>query len=236
MILVGHQPEYLPYIGFFQKVACADHLMIVDHVQFARKDFQSRNYIRNLEGKLLLTIPVLSKDKFNQPINQVEITPHVPWARKHWRSIYLSYKDSPFFEKYAHELEAIYEKGWVKLSALTIQLIKAMLKWFRICIPISLTSQLGVCEKKTAMLIEMCRKVGADTYVSGQGARDYVDLELMKDAGIQHYFCHFEHPIYTQFHGEFIKNLSALDLLFNLGDEAGEILRRSVEASPLGVE
>jgi len=202
-------------------------------VQFARKDFQNRNYIRNQEGKLLLTIPVLSKNRFDQPINQVEIIPSMPWARKHWRSIYLFYKNAPFFENYADELRAVYEKEWVKLSDLTVQLIRLMLKWLDIDVPVSLSSELRISEKKTQMLIEMCRKVGADTYISGQGARGYVDPQLLRDAGIHHYLCCFEHPIYPQFHGRFIPNLSALDLLFNCGDEAKEILRRCIKASPL---
>ncbi len=236
MILVGHQPEYIPYIGFFQKVGRADHFIIVDHVQFARKDFQNRNYIRDQSGRLLLTVPVLTKSRFEQPINEVEIDPRAPWARKHWRSIYLSYKNAPFFKDYADDLQAVYESHWVKLSHLTAELIKLILHWLDIDIPVSLSSELEIREKKTAMLIEMCGKVGADTYISGQGARDYIDLPALGEAGIRHFFCRFEHPVYPQMHGEFLPNLSALDLLFNCGGRANEILRRCIETSHLEAE
>ena len=236
MILVGHQPEYIPYLGFFQKVARADHFMIVDHVQYARKDFQNRNYIRSPSGKLLLTVPVLTKNRFYQPINKVSINPSVVWARKHWRSIHFSYKDAPFFERYAEVLKEVYEKDWVMLSDLTIHLIELMLEWLDIHVPISRSSHLGISKSSTETLIEMCRKVGADAYISGQGAREYLDVALLESAGIRHHFVNFKHPVYPQLHESFMPNLSALDVLFNCGDEAVDVLRRCIQESPLEEE
>lgn len=233
MILVGHQPEYIPYLGFFQKVARADHLILVDHVQYARKDFQNRNYVRNHEGKILLSVPVLSRDKFDQTIREVVINNTSPWTRKHWRSISLAYSKAPFFEKYAPDLQTVYEKSWIKLSDLTIQLIRILLGWFDVRIPISISSEMGFSQKGTAMLIEMCRKVGADHYISGQGARGYVNIREMKAAGIGHHFSRFVHPVYPQFQGNFICNLSVLDLFFNCGDGAKDVLRCCVEMSVL---
>ena len=233
MILVGHQPEYLPYIGFFQKVARADCFVLVDHVQYAKKDFQNRNYIRSYGGRVQLTVPVLTTGRFDQAINEVEIDPAKVWARKHWNSIHLSYRRAPHFEPYAAELCAAYEEPWHMLSALTARLIRMMLGFLKIDVPVLESSAMDIRATKTEMLSELCKQTGASAYVSGQGARDYVNEDLLRHAGIRHYWCPFEHPVYPQFHGEFIPNLSTLDLLFNCGESAADVLRECIDAAPL---
>lgn len=233
MILVGHQPEYLPYIGFFQKIARADRFILVDHVQFAKKDFQNRNYIRTNDGRLLLTVPVLSKGRFDQPIKDIEINQTTPWARKHWQSVYFAYRKAPGFHLYAEELKGVYDASWERLADLTSTLIALMLKWLGLDISITRSSELGITSGSTTLLVDMCRAVGATTYVSGAGGRDYVDLALLRQHGIRHYFCPFQHPEYSQIHGDFVPNLSALDLLMNHGEGARDVLRSCIDASPL---
>jgi hypothetical protein len=231
--VVGHQPEYLPYIGFFQKAARADRFILVDHVQFAKKDFQNRNYIRTKDGRLLLTVPVLSKSRFAQPIKDVEVNNSLPWARKHWQSLYLAYHRTPGFVLYGDELKAVYDVSWLRLADLTSTLISLMFKWFGLQIPIARSSELGITSGSTSLLVDLCRATGATTYISGTGGRDYVDLTQLKREGVRHYFCSLQHPVYPQIHGDFISNLSALDLLMNRGAAAKDDLQRCIEASPL---
>jgi len=233
VILAGHQPEYLPYLGYFQKVARADHFMIVDHVQYARRDFQNRNYIRNRTGKILLTVPVLNKGHHDLPFNEILINRQEPWARKNWRSLYFAYKDAPYWSRYGPELEAIYQRSWERLADLNITLIRLFMDWLGLTVPVTLSSQHGIRGSKTDMLVEMCRMVGADTYLSGQGARDYVEPDVLARAGIRHFFCRFIHPEYSQRFTPFIPNLSVVDLLFNNGDHAREILDQAVILSTL---
>jgi hypothetical protein len=233
MILVGHQPEYLPYLGYFLKVARADHFMLVDHVQYARRDYQNRNYIRNRTGKILLTVPVLNKGNFEAAFHDIPINGKEPWARKHWRSIHFSYKDAPHWEPYGPALETVYRRPWEKLADLNIHLIRMMMDWLGLRMPVTLSSQHHLQMKKTEMLVEMCRAVGADAYISGQGARDYVEPEVLARAGIRHFFCRFHQPEYPQAASPFIPNLSVLDLLFNCGEGAREILDRAVALSSL---
>ena len=113
MIISAHQPEYLPYLGFFYKMAKADKFILVDHVQYYDGSFQNRNRIRasNSQGWLWLTVPVITSGRGYQKINEVEIDNSVPWARQHWKTIYFNYKRAPFFDMYSDSLKKILRKG-----------------------------------------------------------------------------------------------------------------------------
>lgn len=220
MILAGHQPEYLPYIGFFDKVARADKFILVDHVQYLQKSFQNSNRIRTapgLEGFTWLTVPVVTHDRRYQNINEVEIDNSMNWGKKHRKTIYLNYKNTPFFKDYHDFFEKLYQKEWVKLSDLTETVIYYLVKQLGIKTPICRSSDYKFSGKKTDLLIEMCQALGADTYLSGNGARAYVEAEKFKAQGLNHLFSDFQHPVYPQKYQPFIPNMSVIDLLFNRG-------------------
>ena len=99
MIVAGHQPEFIPYMGFFSKISKADVFVIVDHIQFNKKYFQNRNKIKTREGWMWLTVPVITKGRFEQKIREVEINNSLNWQRKHWASITLNYQKAPFFKE-----------------------------------------------------------------------------------------------------------------------------------------
>lgn len=233
MILVAHQPEYLPYLGFFAKVSLCDHFLISDHLQYADKDFQNRNYVCNQNGKTLMSVPVLLAGKWDQPIKEVRIDNRSSWAKKHWLTIYHSYHHAPYFRLYAPTLEEIYAQKWEKLCDLNVTLLKCLLDWLSINVQIGLTSQYDLQEKKTRLLIEMCQKIGADTFISGRGARDYVVPSLFSEVGLKHYFFDFVHPEYEQQRKPFISNLSILDLLFNYGPHSRKVVDEAVRQSQL---
>lgn len=222
MIIAGHQPEYIPYPGFFYKMMKVDKFIIVDHVQFENKNFQNRNKIRTAQGDLWLTVPLVSDGWI--PINTVKINNNVPWSEKHWKTISLSYMKTPFFHKHKDFFEGVYKKKWEKLSELNIEIIKYLAKSLFITTPILISSELGLIEKKNMLLIEMCKKVGADTYFSGQGAKGYVDEQLLAQNGLKHIFSDFKLKEYNQRYKPFIPNMSMIDLLFNYGPEAKDIL------------
>jgi len=220
MILAGHQPEYLSYIGFFSKVCKADMFALVDHVQFEKKDWQNRNRIRVITGELMMTVPVKTKGKFTQAIKDVEINNDVPWARKHWRSISLAYKDAPYFKEYKGFFEDTYHKKWNMLTDLDEHITLYMLDVFDINIPTKRTSEYGdIPGKKTDMIINMCKEFNADAYLSGAGGRDYVEVERFTANNMKHYFIDFKHPQYPQQFKPFIPCMSAIDMLFNCGPE-----------------
>lgn len=233
MILVAHQPEYIPYLGFFAKVRLCDIFLISDHLQYADKDFQNRNYVRDHSGKVLLTVPVLLAGKWDQSIQEVRIDNSSPWARKHWRTIYQNYHRAPYFKLYAATLEEIYAQRWERLYDLNITLLRYLLSWLSINVQVDLTSRYELKEKKTDLLIEMCQKIGADTFLSGRGARDYVIPSLFHEVGLKHHFFNFVHPEYEQHRKPFIPNLSVFDLLFNVGPRASHVLDDAVRLSAL---
>lgn len=227
MILSGHQPEYLPYIGFFYKMAKADKFILVDHVQFVKKNFQNRNRIRTAQGSdgwTWLTVPVITHGKRYQRIDEVEIDNSTSWGKKHWKTIFLNYKKAPFFNMYSDFFEKLYSKKWQKLADLNKNIIYYLKGELNIKTPIVKSSDYDFKKTKTELLIEMCKKIGADTYLSGSGGKIYVKEENFKKNNLKHIFSDFEHPIYSQAFKPFISNLSVIDLLFNYGPKSLDII------------
>ena len=227
MIAVGHQPNYLPYLGFFAKVAAADVFVVVDNVQFVKRGpfgFQHRARIRTREGWQWLTVPVLTKGKFTQLIMDVQINNAEPWRRKHWRSILHNYHDAPYFSEYAGFFEALYAREWQTLCELNIVLIRFLLDRLGIRKPMYVASEAGISGKASHLIVDICRGTGADTYLHGKHGRDYADLQLIKEAGIQNRFQDYEHPVYRQCFEGFEPYMGAIDLMFNHGPDSLSIL------------
>lgn len=227
MILAGHQPEYLPYLGFIYKIAKADKFVLVDHVQYLEKSFQNSNRIRTApgqEGFTWLTVPVLTHDRRYQKICDVEIDNSIDWGKKHWKTIFLNYKNTPYFSDYREFFEKLYAKKWDKLADLTETIIYYLTEQLGIKTPIIKSSAYDFKEKKNNLLIEMCRKLKVDTYLSGPGAKNYVDEEKFKENGLGHIFSDFKHPEYSQKYKPFVQNMSVIDLLFNCGHDSLNII------------
>lgn len=223
MILSGHQPAYLPGIILFNKIALSDAFMFVGHCQYTQKSWQSRNRIRLGEVEHWLSVPINKSGRFGQSINDAEILDD-HWKKKHLGSIRQSYDKRPYFEMYYSELEALILKGGSSLGDLDIAIIRRIVDWLEIPARILDSRDYPIVGNKTDMLISMCEAAGASHYLSNEGSRDYVDEKTMADAGIQHCWQIFEHPIYDQ-GCTFIENMSVIDLLFNVGPEARKIVR-----------
>ncbi|KAF0135222.1 MAG: hypothetical protein FD145_48 [Candidatus Saganbacteria bacterium] len=232
MLIAGHQPEYLPYIGFFIKMMLCDEFVIVDHVQFNKKTWQNRNRIQTAQGELLLTVPVLSKEHFHQAINEVRINNNENWQRKNWQSIMLNYKKAPFFDIYKGFFEDLYSKNWEMLAELNEAIIRYIAGQLKIEKKVLKSSELGITGQKTDLLIDLCKKMNADAYLSGNGGHIYVDDAKMQAQGIASRYADFKHPSYKQLHEPFMPNMSVIDLLFNLGSEKSrEIILNSGRVS-----
>jgi hypothetical protein len=148
----------------------------------------------------------------------------LPWARKHWKTIYLNYKEAPYFAEHRGFFEDLYSKKWERLVDLNLAIIAYVMKALGIERPLALSSEHRITGEKTSMLIDMCQKLGADTYVSGWGGKNYVILDDFRRQGLHHRFVKLNHPQYPQQGQTFIPNLSAVDLLFNCGPESKQIL------------
>jgi hypothetical protein len=227
MRLVGHQPEFIPWMGFFHKLTLGDLFMIVDHVQFKKKHFENRNRIRTPQGWIWLTVPVHTHGRFTQAINQVAIDNGNPWRRKVLKSIELNYRQTPFFGAYWPFFEQVFSREWGKLADLNQVLIEGCLRFLGNDVKVVKSSDLGVQGHGTELIVEMCQAVGAGTYVSGQSGKEYLDVGVVGGRGVRVVYQSFQHPEYRQIAPPFVPQMSVIDLLFNEGEKAGEYVRRA---------
>lgn len=219
------QPTYLPYLGFFKKIESSDLFVYLDDVQYSRGDWDNRNMIRDSKGSIWLTIPVFNK--LGQKLNEVKICNEQQWQKKHIRTIKNNYQKAPFFSDYWPKMESIFEKKWntlLDLNMAFIEWIKDELDLTTKCI---FSSDLNIDEKSTKKLLEICKKLDASEYLSGEEGRNYLDETIFLENNIKVIYEKFQHPKYKQFHGKFISNLSTIDLLFNHGENSKEILHNS---------
>ncbi len=225
MIVSVHQPHYLPWPGFFHKVGKSDCFVFLDRVQYERRGFQNRNKIRRPNSWMWLTVPVKNKGLFEQKICEVEIDYTYDWRQKHLKSIKMNYARAPFFCDLEKYFKKIYSSRWQYLMDLNVHLIQFFLKYLEINTPIYYESKLKTTQKNTDRIIEICEKLGADTYLSGVGARAYLDEEKFRQARIKLIYQDFKYPVYKQCFGtNFIPNLSIIDLIFNCGKKSRELL------------
>ncbi len=224
MILAAHQPQYLPWLGYFHKMASCDVFVYLDDVQYKKREFQNRNKIRVKEGVQWLTVPVITKGHYDQAISEVRVDPTSAWAKDHWTAVKLAYAKASFFPAYAQELESFYRRPWTRLSDMSRTLIDFHRRVLNISTPVRLSSEFSLTTAKTQRLLDLCRALGADTYLSGQGARDYLEEDLFEKAGVRLVYQDFSHPRYAQVHEPFESHLAALDLVLNHGPAGADIL------------
>jgi hypothetical protein len=221
------QPTYLPWLGYFDLLDQADQFVFLDSVQFEKRSWQQRNRIKTPTGLQWLTVPVIARGKREQRIADVEIG--AEFWRDHLRSIEMNYRRSPFFERYyvAMRDRMISAASASNLATLTIALLRWFAEGIGIPTPTLRSSELPVQGKRTDLLAETCALLGATSYLSPLGSAEYLvkELPIMAERGIEVTFQHYEHPIYRQLFPPFQPYASALDLLFNEGENALAIIR-----------
>lgn len=229
MIVSVHQPQYIPWLGYLHKIASSDCFVVLDRVQYKPREFQNRNKIRSQDGWMWLSVPVLSADGGRQVISEVVIDNEASWQRKHEASLRAWYGSSPFFKEYFPFFEDLYGRKWESLAELNIHIIRYLLASFSIRTPILFESELNITGTRTSRVIEICKAVKADTYLSGAGGREYLEERLFEENGVRLCYQEFFHPVYTQRFEPFFPYMSALDLLFNHGRESRDILLKKTE-------
>ena len=219
------QPTYLPWLGYFDLIDRSDIFVFLNSVQFDKRSWQQRNRIKTPNGELMLTVPVLTKGKFKQKIYDVEIDKSKNFAKKHFNSISSNYKKSKYFKSYINELDEIYNSKINKLSDLNIRLIKWLSSKLGIKTEFVLSSQLDEHGSKTELLLNICKKLNADYYLSPPGSKEYIEENnLFEKSGIQLSYQNYKHPTYKQLFGDFIPYMSVIDLLFCEGNKSLEII------------
>lgn len=230
MIVAVHQPHFLPWLGYFDRMIGADLFILLDDVQFERRNYQNRTRILLNGLGHWLTVPVqqhsqqeliLDKQIDNPPLDDPRW-----WGANHSRTLRHAYRDAPFLEHYAPQIRELLESRWDRL----IDLDLALLDWLRdalaISTPMVRSSTLNVAGSKSELILNLCLAVGADTYLAGMGgSRDYLDRDAFARAGIDLAWQDFRHPRYAQCGGgDFVSGLSVVDALFNQGTHSRSFL------------
>jgi hypothetical protein len=222
------QPTYLPWLGYFEIIDSVDVFVVFDHVQFERKSWQQRNRIKTRNGVVTLTLPIKRKGR-NTRICDAEIS-HNPGnpLEKHWKTITLAYKKTPFFNKYESTFQNLYSEKYDILSDLNFAIIETISKILGLDKKIIFSSRLNLDDEnmgKTEKIVNLCKKVGITSLYDGKSAADFLNTSVFDKEGISVTFQSYKHPIYRQSWGHFVAYLSVIDLLFNEGDSSIEIIR-----------
>jgi hypothetical protein len=233
MIISVHQPQYIPWLGYFEKIAKSDCFVFLDNVQYKHREFQNRNKIRGSKNFIWLTVPVITKNYRQQLIADVRIDNSEPWPKKHWHALQSCYSQAKFFYEYGNFFRAVYlDKTWDKLIDFNIYIIEQIISWLDIKTKIIRESQVGTTLTSTGRIIEICRKLNAQVYLSGLGGKDYLQEDMFVQSGIKLEYQQFTHPVYQQQFmcnvDDFMPYLSIIDLLFNEGADKSRaiIIRR----------
>ncbi len=227
MKAVIHQPQYFPYPGFFHKLSLADVYVVMDDVQYDKR-FTNRNRIITTTGWTWITVPINKDHKFSLNMH-VEINNELSWKTLHWKKIRQSYANAKYFDLYKDDLKSIYDREWNYLFDLDFETLKLTLKWLGIKIDIIKESELKVGGKSTERLINVCKTIGADTYVSGMGGRNYLDEQFFEKHNVKLEYQKYSPIQYQQYLAKsFIPDLSILDLLFNMGQDSMRYMENGI--------
>ena len=224
MIVAVHQPQYLPWLGYFDKIDRADVFVLLDTVQYKKNEWQNRNRIKAADGPQWLTVPVTYR--FPQRIAEVAVNNRERWQHKQRQGIVSNYRKAPFWDDLSPFIEEVLSPTWELLAPLNIFGVKELAAILGIETPLYVASELGEFpEDPDERLIAITKHFGADTYLAGSGGRDYMNLDRYAQSGIEVLFQEYHHPVYAQLFGAFEPYLSVVDLLFNHGKESLSILR-----------
>ena len=224
-VVTIHQPNYLPWLGFFSKIAHSDCYVILDTVKYTKNGVINRNKIRTKDEWCYLTIPI-EKKFHNSNICDVILPENNAWQKNHWKTIEVNYKKADYFDSYSDFFKKIYTKKFDRLSQINEEIIIYLLECLDITVDILKTSELTIDKslKKTDLLIDIVNNVGGESYLSGISGKEYLDIDEFARNKIELNFFEFRHPIYRQRYQGFVPNMSVIDLIFNEGEKSKEIL------------
>jgi hypothetical protein len=236
MRVVVLQPMYLPWMGYFGMIDQSDSFVFYDDAQFSRDSWQQRNRVKvpNSSGKTKwIKIPVI--ENFGQDIQSVQIDNDRDWRSEHWSILNEAYgpepipygtQESDYFPEYKGIFQQMYGLKWEYLCKLNIEIIQKIVKLLGLSEPeFHFSSELDVKGSETDKLINILQRMGADEYISGPGAKDYLEIDRFEEEGINLYWHEFDHPKYEQLYGEFVSHLSIIDVLFNVGPQTTALIR-----------
>jgi hypothetical protein len=223
------QSNYIPWKGYFNIIKDVDEFVLLDDVQYTRRDWRNRNIIKTQHGLKWLTIPVNVKGKFDSKINEVE-TFGLEWRTQHWNQLTEAYREAPFFDQYKSIFQPIFiNDSECRLSTINYKFITAINNLLGIRTPIRWSSDFDTPNDKTNRLVYICKCLNAEEYISGPAARTYLDEDEFRKNHIQVRWANYDgYKEYPQLHPPFAHGVTILDLLFNQGENAKDFLKKSI--------
>ena len=219
------QPGYLPWLGFFEQYYRCDVFVIYDDVQYDKDGWRNRNRIKTVTGWQWLTVPVLTSGQNKPLVKDTRINNKTNWPKKNLASIQQNYAKAPYFQDYIDAIQQTYTRKWDFLIDLDMHFIRLLAGWLGLEREVRFASELGGLDAgSTARLVHICQAVGADIFYEGAAGKNYLDEAQFEQHGIRLEYQQYDHPEYTQLHGEFVAYMSVLDLLLNHGPESLTIL------------
>jgi hypothetical protein len=225
------QSNYIPWKGYFDLINSVDEFILYDTAQFTKNDWRNRNKIKTPRGVIWLTIPV--RHSFGQTIQETRVIDPT-WSRKHWNSLLQNYAKAPHFREHKQLFEYLYRgiAGEQCLSAINYRFLHEVCAILGIRTPITRSRDYRLIDGQTERLVDLCRQAGADEYLSGPSAKDYIQEKLFLDAGVTvTYMDYSGYPKYRQLYPPFEHGVSILDLIFNEGPDAPKYMKSFVVRS-----
>lgn len=223
MLVAIHQSHYLPWLCYIDKLMRSDVFIVLDNVQFSKNGWQNRNKLKTPSGPTILTVPVHAHA--GRTLDEIRICDEPDWKKKHWRTIEQHYRKAPYYDDHASFLADLFQREWVHLVELNRHMLEYLLDVLNITTRVEYASSLDVPGVATERLAQLVKAVGGGAYLSGEFALDaYLDPKPFREAGIELKIQRWTSPTYPQLYGEFIPDLSILDLLMNCGPGARAVL------------
>lgn len=221
------QSNYIPWKGYLDIIGLVDEFIFYDEVQYTHHDWRNRNKIKTPAGVEWITIPIKVRGNFGQTIKDAEVLDR-RWAVKHWRTIRQNYIKAPCFAWCAEWLEPLYGslEQEPNLSVINSTLLQAVCSALGITTALRWSDEFSYGNGQTQKLVDICRQAGADIYLSGPAAAEYLDEELFAQAGITVEWMNYRgYPEYHQLYGPFEHGVSVIDLLMNEGVNSGKYMQ-----------
>lgn len=225
-----NQPAFIPWGGFFARLLCSDKMVLLDETVLAHGfTYVNRNRVKGPLGEVWITVPLKRKGRGEQEIKNLEIYEKDRWAKKFLLTLKHFYGKSIFFEPIFGEIKAAAETPDESFMNLALALLKILQANFDIETETILQSKIGVRGKGTPLLVAIAKELGAREVVLPYFSEKAVESDRFKKEKIQVRFLRYMPPPYPQFWGNFLENLSALDLLLCLGAPGKAIIEKAIK-------
>lgn len=236
-IISIHQPAYLPWLGYLDRIRRSDLFIFLDTVQFQKNSFQNRNKVRTAQGSTWLTVPVQTRDHLGHKLHELLIDNRQNWRRKHWQTIMQSYARAPHARELFSWLEPFYGIESTYLADFCFDMLKQHVAAFGIVTPLKRARDMpDPGSHKSDLVLDLCRSCGAQTYLSGPLGRNYLDLDAFAAAGIAVVFDSFQHPVYPQNYPGFESHMAAIDFLANVEQPAAAMVRTAGDSQMMAAD